>query len=411
MDQRSFDSRKLNVLLTVFAFICVTSVTLFGLACIFKQDKIESETNLISEILEKDKEIRALWVASVSNINFPSSNDLSSDELKKEINSIIETAKRNSMNTIVFQVRPASDALYKSDIFPSSSYLVKKQGQAFPEDTDILDYLIQSSHDKGIAVCAWVNPLRVTTSGTNTSVLAESNPARSNPEYTVSYNGALYYDPGNPEVRELITAGVREIAENYPVDAIVFDDYFYPYPVENMVFDDSISYIKHGNSLPLDQWRRSNVNSLIKESYTAINGKCYFGISPFGIWRNNDGSNGGSATKGLSAYDAIYCDALAWIEGGYIDFIAPQIYWEFEHSTAPYGELADWWDKQLSGTDIPLIISHAVYKIPAWQTSKEIRDQIEYARTKKSYIGSAFYGYSEISKNTEDICAVFKEIY
>ncbi|MBR5515336.1 MAG: family 10 glycosylhydrolase [Clostridia bacterium] len=411
MERKKESLRKLNTLLTAFAFISLSLVAAFTLSSVFEPQQNKEETKLVDRILERDKEIRALWIATVTNINFPSSNDLSSTELKAEIDSIIETAKKNSMNTIVFQVRPASDAFYKSEIFPSSAYLCPAQGQDVPDNTDILEYLINKAHAENIAVCAWVNPLRITTSTTDITTLCETNPARLHPEYTVKYNKALYYDPGIPQVRELIVSGVKEIADNYSVDAIVFDDYFYPYPAEGNEFNDTVSYIKYGNTLPLEDWRRENVNALIKESYNAVNGRCYFGISPFGIWQNNDGTNGGSNTKGLSAYDAIYCDALSWIEGSYIDFIAPQVYWEFEHSAAPYAELVSWWDQKLKDTNIPLIISHAVYKIPQWETSTEIQNQIEYARTKESYLGSAFYGYTQITDNTEGICEVFNRIY
>ncbi|MBE6574233.1 MAG: glycoside hydrolase family 10 protein [Ruminococcaceae bacterium] len=416
MSKKKADKRR-NIVLITTAFTLITAAMVFTLTSVFKPIKEDAavpkkgSSSVTERILERDGEIRAVWIASVSNINFPSSNTLSSNELKSEIDSILDTVEDNSMNTVVLQVRPSSDALYHSRIFPSSAYLCQKQGQAFPDNIDILKYLTEQAHSRNIAVCAWVNPLRVTTNTTDITTLAESNPARLHPEYTVAYNGALYYDPGIPEVRELIARGVKEIADNYEVDAIVFDDYFYPYPVNDKEFDDTVSYIKYGSSLSLEDWRRQNVNSLIKESYAAIAQKCYFGISPFGIWSNDNGSNGGSKTSGLSAYDSIYCDALSWIEGGYIDFISPQIYWSFTDKNAPFAELCDWWDNKLKGKNIALIISHAAYKVPEWGDAEEIGEQIRYAKKKSSYRGSAIYGYAVLNANSGNICAALKEIY
>ncbi len=419
MASKIIDARKLNIALVCFALVLISSVMGGLIMSGFEPNvapAMAESTTLTEDILSRDTEIRALWIASVANINFPSQRGLSADELKAEIDSILTEALEHSMNTVIIQVRPSSDALYRSELFPSSEYLCNAQGEALP--LDVLDYMTEEAHKLGIAVCAWVNPLRVSTSMNdskgNAALLSESNPAYKNPEYCVSYDGALYYNPGLPEVRELIADGVAEIAENYPVDAILFDDYFYPYPAENAIYDDSAAFSKYGGALTLEDWRRENVNAMIKASYDAVksvNADCYFGISPFGIWCNDDGSNGGSDTKGLSAYSAIYCDAKAWIAGGYIDFISPQLYWSFDTEAAPYGELCDWWDEALEGSGIPLIVSHAAYRTEEWSSPDEITNQIEYARAKKSYIGSAFYGYSAIKANTGGVADCLGEVY
>ncbi len=419
MVSKIIDARKLNIALICFALVLISSVVGGTIMSGFEPvhaPAMAEKTTLVEDIISRDGEIRALWIASVANINFPSQRGLSADELKAEIDSILTQAIEHSMNTIILQVRPSSDSLYNSRLFPSSEYLCNAQGEKMP--IDILEYFTEESHKLGIAVCAWVNPLRVSTSMNdskgNAAMLCESNPAYKNPEYCVSYDTALYYNPGLPEVRELIAEGVREIAENYPVDAILFDDYFYPYPAENAVYDDSDAFGNYGNGLRLEDWRRENVNAMIKASYDAIkavNPDCYFGISPFGIWCNNDGSNGGSDTRGLSAYSAIYCDAKAWIQGGYIDFISPQLYWSFDNTAAPYGELCDWWDNALGDSDIPLIVSHAAYRTEEWSSPDEITNQVEYARTKKSYLGSAFYGYSAIKANTGGVADCLSKIY
>ncbi|MBQ4561622.1 MAG: family 10 glycosylhydrolase [Clostridia bacterium] len=420
MASKIIDARRLNVILVCSALVLLSSVVggliMSGFEPQLTPVMTTEKTTLVEDILTRDGEIRALWIATVANINFPSESNLTSEELKAEIDSILTTALENSMNTVIFQVRPSSDALYASSLFPSSEFLCGAQGNRLPLDT--LEYLTTEAHKLDIAVCAWVNPLRVSTSMNasegDPALLSENNPAFIHPEYCIGYNGSLYYDPGLPEVRALISEGVKEIAEGYPVDAIIFDDYFYPYPVENEVYDDSASYAKYGNGMDLEDWRRENVNAMIKSSHDiikAVRPDCYFGISPFGIWCNNDGTNNGSDTKGLSAFSAIYCDALAWIEGGYIDFISPQLYWSFDTEAAPYGVLCDWWDKALADTDIPLIVSHGAYRAGEWSSPTEISDQIEYARQKKSYMGSAFYGYSAIKANSNGICQCFKEVY
>lgn len=371
------------------------------------------------------EEMRGVFIASVININFPSETGLSAKKLKSEINDIINTCESAGLNTIFFQVRPSSDALYKSEIFPSSEYVTENQGDELP--FDILEYFIKAAHKKGIKVHAWVNPLRITMGSASspqqdTEKLAENNPARLNPQWTVAYaDGRLYYNPGLPEVRDLVCRGVAEIAVNYDVDGIIFDDYFYPYPVISgntyAAFDDKEAYEMYGNGASLDDWRRENVNTLVKECYEEvkrIDQSLRFGIAPFGIWQNDNGTNGGSATAGLEAYKSIYCDALAWIDGGYIDYIAPQLYWQFSNSAAPFGKLARWWNAAVDGTDVDLYISHGVYNYANWTDPQgEFTTQVGFARSESCYKGSILYGYDALKNNVnllfDEVSALYSE--
>ena len=369
-------------------------------------------------ILNPDSEVRGVWIATVNNINFPSKKGLDALSLKRELDDIVSTCKNNGINAIYFQVRPCGDALYKSDIFPTSEYLTGNQGAALAGGFDPLEYLIKVAHENNINVHAWVNPLRASY-GTKSSpahsltTLAETNPARQNPDYTVAYgDGKLYYNAGLPEVRELVANGVAEIVRGYDVDGIVFDDYFYPYISYTNgvadVFDDSSAYDKYGDKKPLDDWRRENINTLIKLCYDTIkeiDSDCVFGISPFGIWQNNDGENGGSDTDGTSAYDELYCDASAWIEGGYIDYIAPQLYWQFNNKGARYDTLVRWWNTLCDSTGVALYISHGVYRYDeGWdEPDNEILKQIEFARSELTYRGSLLYGYDVIKRNVSGI--------
>lgn len=378
--------------------------------------------------ITESTEVRGVYIATVQNINYPSKQGLNATTLASELDNIVATAKAANLNAIYFQVRPCGDALYKSDIFPPSEYVTGEQGNSFPENFDSLEYLINVASENDIAVHAWVNPLRVTVGSQsmpehNVQALAVGHPARENPEYVIPYaDGRLYFDCGQPEVRELIAESVAEIARGYNVASVIFDDYFYPYPVRTTdgkiaVFDDGISYAAYGGGMTIDDWRRDNVNKMIEECYNAIksaNPSCEFGVAPFGIWQNDNGVNGGSATSGLESYSAIYCDPTAWVRGGYIDYLAPQIYWRFDTAAARYDVLADWWGELLDAADAKLLISHGIYNYDVWEDPEnELFSQVEFARKKDAYCGSILYGYAALKSNTnglfDEVCALFDE--
>jgi len=367
-----------------------------------------SENTVTRPIIDPDSEIRGVWIASVYNIDYPSKTDLSAEELKAELDAILETCEKNKLNTIFFQVRPTCDALYNSTIFPISAYISTTGSLPF----DPLEYLVSAAHEKNIFVHAWVNPLRVSMGNTDVNSLPANSPARQHPEWTVPYaDGKLYFNAGLPEVRQLIANGVEEIVANYDVDGIVFDDYFYPYPANNAdgtagVFNDGDAYAKYGGDYDnIADWRRANINSLVRLVYETIkktDKECLFGVSPFGIWQNDDGINGGSATNGFEGYESLYCDALAWVDGGYVDYLSPQIYWQFSSTSAPYDVLVRWWNTQLDNTGVDLYVSHAAYRYEDgnWENpTDELTEQISFARSEISYKGSIFYGYDEINRN------------
>ncbi len=375
-----------------------------------------------THIINPDSEVRGVWIASVYNIDYPSGTDLSAEALQAEVDAILDTCERNHLNTVFFQVRPSCDALYKSDIFPVSSYLSTGGTLVF----DPLDYIVTEAHKRNIFVHAWVNPLRVTMNSHDIDALPDGSPAKMYPEWTVPYaDGKLYLNAGLPEVRQLVADGVEEIVKNYDVDGIVFDDYFYPYPTNNAdgttaAFDDAAAYAKYGAAFDnIADWRRDNINKLVELCYKTVHetdAECVFGISPFAVWQNNDGTNGGSDTNSLEAYNSLYCDALAWIRGGYIDYISPQIYWTFDNSAAAFDVVTRWWNAQLDGCQVKLYISHASYRYEDgnWENpSGELTEQVTFARSEKAYRGSIFYGYDEINRNingaSDDVLAAFKD--
>ena len=363
-----------------------------------------------------DDEMRGVWIATVFNTNFPSQKGLSEKELKAELDDIVKTARDAGLNSIFFQVMPSSDALYASETYPWSAFLSGTQGQSVGS-FDPLAYIVEKAHAENITLHAWINPFRVTvTPNTELSSLSENHPARLHPEYCVKYtDGKYYYNPGLPAVREMIRAEVQYIIEKYDVDGIHMDDYFYPYPVANGVFDDADAYAAYGNGLSLEDWRRENVNTLVRSLYDTVKSvrkDALYGVSPFGIYAN-EGSAApvkGSETNGLEAYSVLYCDALAWAKGGYVDYLAPQIYWAFSTKVAPFDTVARWWNANLDGTGVPLYIGHALYRAEEFPEN-EIPIQVEFSSSLLCYKGSIFYGYAALHDNTLGVADKLRTLY
>ena len=419
--------KKLIAAVIIALTALITVVSLIVAVAVIKSKNNEEDVPQVesykdTSILDEFDEFAGVWIASVFNIDFPSKADLSKDELKAELDAIVRDAEEAGLNTIFFQVRPEADALYDSEIFPVSRYMSSTGELRF----DALEYIIYAAHKKGIAVHAWVNPLRVSSSPNVTlESLSEDHPARKNPDWVVKYeDGKMYFDAGIPEVRELVVKGVQEIVDNYNVDGIVFDDYFYPYPAYNTVsgssevvpFDDADTYAKYGGEKSLENWRRENINSMVKAVHTAVKDereRCLFGVSPFGIWKNGYGDESGSLTRGSESYSMLYCDTVAWIKGGYVDYVAPQIYWSKDESAAPYNALCDWWNMIVDGTGVRLLVSHGAYRYEDGWTDPEgiITDQVTYSREKKNYRGSIYYGYFEVKNNIKGLNDELKGLY
>lgn len=398
--------RNLFVLLTLLFFLTACERTDYDMTNkpLLSSDPAPS----LIHILNPDSEVRGVWIASVYNIDYPSRTDLTAEELKNEIDAILDTCEHAKLNTVFFQVRPHCDALYSSEIFPVSSVISSGGTLVF----DPLEYIVSEGHRRNIFIHAWVNPLRVTMNTHDIKSLPESSPARLHPDWTVAYgDGKLYLNAGIPEVAQLVADGVREIVEKYDVDGVVFDDYFYPYPAYDesgkmYEFNDAYEYARYGEGFDnIADWRRNNINTMIRLCYDAVHTtdpECVFGVSPFGVWQNSDGKNGGSETTSLEAYKSLYCDALAWIDGGYVDYISPQVYWTFDTKAAPFDTVTRWWNTQLDGTDVKLYISHASYRYEEgeWDAPEgQLTEQIAFARSEKSYHGSVMYGYDEIRRN------------
>ena len=346
--------------------------------------------------------MRGVWVSTIYGLDYPSQATTDEASLKSQLDAILDNCEKMHMNAIFFQVRPSSDAFYDSDIFPWSKYLTGTQGQAPSGGFDPLEYMVEGAHARGIELHAWINPYRITQGGeADWQALSADNPAKGTmAQYVKKYGENYYYDPGEPAVRQLIEDGVTEILENYDVDGIHLDDYFYP----GTDFDDSATYAKYGGDFTdLAAWRRDNVNMLIQELDTIVHkaGKnLRFGVSPTGIWANSSSVTGGSATSGTQHYISRYADSVTWIKNGWVDYIAPQIYWYTGYQIADYLVLAQWWNDIVEGTDVDLYIGMADYKAASatdpndsWYGTKEIERQLSVNASYENIKGEIHFRY------------------
>ncbi|MBS1662230.1 MAG: family 10 glycosylhydrolase, partial [Bacteroidetes bacterium] len=352
-------------------------------------------------------EFRAAWIASVENIDWPSKKGLPADSQKAEFIRQLEMHKRNGMNAVVVQIRPAADAFYPSSFEPWSEWLTGVQGKAPSPWYDPLQFMIDETHKRGMEFHAWCNPYRaVKTIGK--SSIAPDHVTKRHPEWFVRFEGTLYFDPGNKDVQQYVVSVIRDIVKRYDIDALHFDDYFYPYDiVEGSVahdFPDKATFKKYGGDLSISDWRRSNVDSVILALSKAIKEEkplVKFGISPFGVWRNKNKDPEGSETMaGQTNYDNLYANILLWLKNGWIDYVVPQLYWEFTFAHAPYGVLVDWWSRHSYGRQcyIGVGIFKAGYNA-AWRNPKELTRQIQVMRSYPEISGAVYFSSTSFNKN------------
>lgn len=302
------------------------------------------------------REFRAAWIQSV-NGQF---RGMPTEKLKQNLIGQLNSLQKAGINAIIFQVRPEADALYASRLEPWSRFLTGVQGKAPEPYWDPMQFMIDECHKRGMELHAWINPYRMKT--TLKSELAPNHVYNIHPEWFVTYGDQLYFDPALPESRRHICMVVSDIVSRYDVDAIHMDDYFYPYPIKGKDFPDDASFARFGGGFSnKGDWRRSNVNVLIKklhETIREIKPWVKFGVSPFGIYRNESSDPLGSKTKGLQNYDDLYADVLLWAREGWIDYNIPQIYWHIGHPVADYETLVKWWAKNTENR--PLFIGQSV---------------------------------------------------
>ena len=304
------------------------------------------------------REFRGAWIQAV-NGQF---KGMPAEKMKQTLTSQLDVLQKAGINAIIFQVRVEGDALYASKYEPWSRYLTGVQGQAPAPQWDPLAFMVDECHKRGMELHAWINPYRAKTKGT--TALAGNHPAKLYPNRFIEYDGQLYFDPGYPENRAYICKIVKDIVERYDVDAIHMDDYFYPYPAKGKEIRDDVSFAQYGIGYAnRADWRRNNVNQLIQDLHRTIRETkpwVKFGISPFGIYRNQKSDPKGSKTNGLQNYDDLYADIILWVDNGWVDYTIPQIYWEIGHPAADYQELVQWWAQHAGNR--PLFIGQDVMR-------------------------------------------------
>jgi uncharacterized lipoprotein YddW (UPF0748 family) len=363
---------------------------------------------LVSAQISPKFEFRAVWVATVENIDWPSKKGLSVAEQKAEFIHLADMHQQNGMNALIVQIRPTADAFYPSPYEPWSEYLNGTQGLPPIPYYDPLQFMIEETHKRGMEFHAWLNPYRAIFK-IGKSTVSPSHISKIHPEWFFTYNNQKIFNPGLPEVRQFVIRVVKDIVSRYDVDGIHMDDYFYPYKdSKGSDFPDSQAFAKYGNGLTKDDWRRSNCDSIIKmlnETIKSTNPRIKFGISPFGVWRNKNKDPNGSNTKaGISNYDDLYADILLWLQKGWIDYAAPQLYWEIGHKLCDYSELINWWNTHAYSKQ--MFIGHGVYRSfetsersTAWKKPTELPNQLKLLRNSNNIQGSIYFNSKNFDSN------------
>ena len=355
------------------------------------------------------REMRGLWIATVANIDWPSRTGLSADAQRAELNDILDRAVAAGLNTIIFHVRPAADAVYASSIEPWGAMLSGTQG--INPGFDPLEYAVTQAHARGLELHAWVNPFRAGNTS-DTLKLATNHVFNTHRDYVRVYASNIWLDPGEPAVRDYSMQVIKDIVARYDIDGIHADDYFYPYVVNDaagkpIAFPDSATFARYGGALTLGDWRRANIDAFVQRMYNevhVIKPTLKVGISPFGIWRPGNPAG----VTGLDAYASIYADSRKWLQNGWVDYLAPQLYWAIASTGQPFGALLDWWIAQ-SAMGRHVWPGLAAYRYADGTTSSytlsEVPDEIKLTRTRTAGTGTLLYNTTSTLKRNSGALA------
>jgi uncharacterized lipoprotein YddW (UPF0748 family) len=355
-----------------------------------------------------DREFRGLWVASVSNLDFPTTDGEQAQ--KAELLDLVESASTLGFNALVFQVRPEGDALYASELEPWSRFLTGTQG--VDPGYDPLEFLTTAAHARGLEVHAWFNPYRA----------ASSRRARTDSRHvshwaagsSMAWGGQLWLDPGATDVQDHAVSVVSDVLERYDIDGVHMDDYFYPYPQGTRDFPDQASYDLYtdsGGTLERSAWRRSNVDGLVEQIAGIVQSdypEVRFGISPFGIYRNGVPEG----TRGLDQVETLNADPLKWYREGWVDYLAPQLYWSTQREAQRFDRLLQWWDNQMTD-DRPLWVGLDCTKVgnhPEW-TLDEMRPQVALSRAAPKTGGQIWFRSTPVLNNQAGLRDLARELY
>ncbi len=346
------------------------------------------------------REFRAIWIATVANIDWPSKPGLSTWQQQAELIAILDRAVSLNMNAVVLQVRPGADALYPSKLEPWSEYLTGQMGRAPEPFYDPLEFAVDEAHKRGLELHAWFNPYRALHASAKSDI-AGTHLSNTRPDIVRTYASELWLDPGDSAVRRISTDVIMDVVKRYDVDGIHIDDYFYPYKEKDsrgntLDFPDDATwkrYVASGGKLARDDWRRNNVNTFIEGLYDSIKAaKPYvkFGISPFGIWRPGFPEQ----IKGFDAYAELYADSRKWLNEGWVDYFTPQLYWPVNRADLSYPVLLRWWvSENTKGRNIwPGNFTAKVGERSAspWK-AQEIIDQISATRLEQGASGNVHF--------------------
>ena len=356
----------------------------------------------------KKHDLRAVWIATVANVDWPSKPGLPTATQQAQLTSWLDMTKRLNLNAVMLQVRPSADTFWPSTLEPWSKYLTGTAGQ--DPGYDPLAFAVEQAHTRGLALHAWFNPFRVSMNN-DVSSLAPNHPARQHPDWVVDYNGKLYYNPGIPEVREFVTNVIMEAVTKYDIDGVHFDDYFYPYPGGGKPFDDADAFARYGQGYASKaDWRRANIDAFMKGLHERIRQTrpgVVLGVAPFAVWRNASTDPLGSPTRGgVETYDDLYADTRRWVREGWIDYIAPQIYWSRGHSLADYETLVRWWSAEVdaaraAGHRVGLVIGEATYKAgvdgdKAWSDPAELSRHLQFTASIPQVEGNIYFSAKDV---------------
>jgi uncharacterized lipoprotein YddW (UPF0748 family) len=359
--------------------------------------------------------MRAAWIATVANIDWPSTNNLTTEQQKAEFVNIVERAAQLKLNTLIFQVRPACDALYASSIEPWSEYLTGSMGEAPKPYYDPLKFAIEEAHKRGLELHAWFNPYRARHAAAK-SPAGATHISRTHPEFVRKYGKALWLDPGERAVQDYSLRVVMDVVRRYDIDGVHFDDYFYPYKEQDAAgkdldFPDEASWRRYGagGKLSRDDWRRENVNAFIQRVYQSVKSAkpwVKFGVSPFGIWRPGNPRQ----IQGYDAYAKLYADSRKWLVNGWVDYFAPQLYWSISAPEQSFPVLLKWWEEQNPKRRHLVPGMDSTRTLRSWPP-QEIVNQILLTRKQPGTSGHVLWNMKSVMQNERLSEALAHEVY